>query len=34
MTDRKYLEVLTPANSQIIFIDQQPQMAHCWSAAP
>ena len=27
MTDRKYLEVLTPANSQIIFIDQQPQMA-------
>src|SRR5258707_15787285 len=27
MTDRKYLEVLTPTNSQIIFIDQQPQMA-------
>src|SRR6266849_777959 len=23
----KYLEVLTPQNSQIIFIDQQPQMA-------
>src|ERR1700752_3876027 len=23
----KYLEVLTPKNSQIIFIDQQPQMA-------
>ncbi|KRB87033.1 hydrolase [Noviherbaspirillum sp. Root189] len=24
---KKYLEVLTPQNSQIIFIDQQPQMA-------
>ncbi|GAB3456941.1 hydrolase [Massilia terrae] len=24
---RKYLEVLTPQNSQLIFIDQQPQMA-------
>jgi hypothetical protein len=23
----KYLEVLTPQNSQLIFIDQQPQMA-------
>ena len=23
----KYLEVLTPQNSQVIFIDQQPQMA-------
>jgi len=23
----KYLEILTPQNSQIIFIDQQPQMA-------
>ena len=27
MSNRKYLEVLTPANSQLIFIDQQPQMA-------
>ena len=27
MSNRKYLEVLTPENSQIIFIDQQPQMA-------
>ncbi|KOF53839.1 hypothetical protein AD428_10945 [Achromobacter sp. DMS1] len=27
MTSNKYLEVLTPQNSQIIFIDQQPQMA-------
>ena len=27
MTNRNYLEVLTPENSQIIFIDQQPQMA-------
>ena len=23
----KYLEVLTPQNSQLLFIDQQPQMA-------
>jgi len=23
----KYLELLTPQNSQLIFIDQQPQMA-------
>ena len=23
----KYLEVLTPQNSQLIFIDQEPQMA-------
>jgi len=23
----KYLELLTPQNSQVIFIDQQPQMA-------
>ena len=27
MSANKYLEVLTPQNSQIIFIDQQPQMA-------
>jgi len=25
----KYLEVLTPQNCQVIFIDQQPQMAFC-----
>ena len=27
MSNRNYLEVLTPQNSQLIFIDQQPQMA-------
>ncbi|WP_312412084.1 hydrolase [Comamonas sp.] len=27
MTNKQFLEVLTPANSQMIFIDQQPQMA-------
>ena len=27
MSNRNYLEVLTPQNSQVIFIDQQPQMA-------
>ncbi len=27
MTNQQFLEVLTPANSQMIFIDQQPQMA-------
>lgn len=27
MTNKRFLEVLTPANSQMIFIDQQPQMA-------
>nr|WP_312988993.1 hydrolase [Comamonas koreensis] len=27
MTNKSFLEVLTPANSQMIFIDQQPQMA-------
>ncbi len=27
MTNKPFLEVLTPANSQMIFIDQQPQMA-------
>ena len=27
MSSKKYQEVLTPANSQLIFIDQQPQMA-------
>lgn len=27
MTNQPFLEVLTPANSQMIFIDQQPQMA-------
>lgn len=27
MSNSKYLEVLTPENSQLIFIDQQPQMA-------
>ena len=27
MSSRAYLEVLTPQNSQLIFIDQQPQMA-------
>lgn len=27
MSNKKFLEVLTPENSQIIFIDQQPQMA-------
>jgi nicotinamidase-related amidase len=27
MSKSKYLEVLTPQNSQLIFIDQQPQMA-------
>ncbi|QMV71966.1 hydrolase [Comamonas piscis] len=27
MTNKAFLEVLTPANSQMIFIDQQPQMA-------
>jgi nicotinamidase-related amidase len=27
MSNAKYLEVLTPQNSQLIFIDQQPQMA-------
>jgi nicotinamidase-related amidase len=27
MSNSKYLEVLTPQNSQLIFIDQQPQMA-------
>jgi nicotinamidase-related amidase len=27
VTTSKYLEVLTPQNSQVIFIDQQPQMA-------
>jgi hypothetical protein len=27
MSHRNYLEVLTPQNSQLIFIDQQPQMA-------
>jgi nicotinamidase-related amidase len=27
VTMSKYLEVLTPQNSQVIFIDQQPQMA-------
>ncbi|PSM51425.1 YcaC-related amidohydrolase [Campylobacter blaseri] len=27
MDNKRYLEVLTPQNSQIIFIDQQPQMA-------
>ena len=27
MTSKPFLEVLTPANSQMIFIDQQPQMA-------
>ena len=27
MTSKQYREVLTPENSQIIFIDQQPQMA-------
>jgi nicotinamidase-related amidase len=27
MSNTRYLEVLTPQNSQIIFIDQQPQMA-------
>jgi len=27
MSKSKYLEVLTPENSQLIFIDQQPQMA-------
>ena len=27
MFSKKYQEVLTPANSQLIFIDQQPQMA-------